>query len=146
MWAFWNTKSLICITTVMASIATQRIFNTRLLTYLFTYFSVFLIYLLPVYLLPVKYLLIYLLIYFNFNGLRPHPPHPLFPTSREFLSERQCQNRAVGRRLYHHTLCSADVLKTPHSSDGLIVVCDGVDLVSPPWRMRRLVSPSGESP
>ena len=57
---------------------------------------------------------------------------PLFPHVAGILSERQCQNRVVGQRLYHHTLCGADVFKTPLSSDGLIVVSDGVDFVSPP--------------
>ena len=60
---------------------TQRIFNSRLL-----------IYLLPVYLLSVKYLLIYLLIYFN---LMAYGHTPFFPHVAGILSERQCQNHVV---------------------------------------------------
>jgi len=64
---------------------------------------------------------------------------PLFsPHLVGILSERQCQNRVVDQRLYHYTLCSAGVFKTPPSSAGLIVVSDGVDFVSP-------LSPPGES-
>ena len=60
-----------------------------------------------------------------------HTP-PFSPHVVGILSERQCQNRVVDQWLYHYTLCSADVFKTPPSSDGLIAVSDGVDFVSPP--------------
>ena len=53
---------------------------------------------------------------------------PLFPHVVRILSERQSQNRVVDQRLYHYTLCGADVFKHRPSSDGLIVVSDGVDL------------------
>ena len=52
---------------------------------------------------------------------------PLFPHAVGILSERQCQNHVVDQRLYHYTLCSADVFETPPSSDGLIAVSDVVD-------------------
>ena len=139
---------MVSIATVMV---TQRIFNTRLLIIylfsgLFPYLPTsglltsglliyllpvyFLIYLLPVYLLPVKYLLIYLLIYFN---LMAYGHTPLFsPTSWEFCPSDNVKTAwSISDCIIMHYTVSSSFKHHP-IPDGLIVVSDGVDFVSPP--------------